>query len=98
MGRLIDEAAAVAKINKYLEGHEFHPRDADGNDFQYGHDKSLRFKTGTVYGEVAVQVVKDDRTVEVIRILRDERVVEAQEQIDRIIQQHAFDSANGRLP
>lgn len=91
MGRLIDEAAVVQKINHYLTTHDFKPRDADGNDFQYGHDTSLRFKTGTVYGEVSVQVYIDNKVAEVIRIIRNERVVEAQEQIDRIIKFHRYD-------
>lgn len=88
MGRLIDEADAVAKINEHLRGHEFHPRDADGNDFQYGEDSGLRFKTGTVYGEVSVQVVKQGHTAEVIRVLRSERVDDAKHQIDNIIARH----------
>jgi len=88
------EESTVKEINDYLATHGFEPRDADGNDFQYGVDTDLRFKTGTVYGEVAIQVVIHGKTQEVIRILSDAQVTEVKHQIDGIIHRHQQNSSN----
>lgn len=85
---MIDVQNAVKVVNSYLEGHGFKPRDADGNDFQYGDDRDLRFKTGTSRGEVAIQVVKTGQTTMVIRVLNDNQINDAKYQIDKIIAEH----------
>lgn len=82
----------VEKVAKELVGYlgtaDFKPRDSDGNDLQYGDDMTLRFKVGTVYGEVAVTVWKDGRQVEALRILSEKQVPEAKHRLDRIIYNH----------
>lgn len=86
-----DVAAGVAAINKHLKEHDFRATGADGNDFQYGTDPGLRFKTGTSYGEVAVTVWKHQRQVQAIRAMNEEQIVEAKHEIDALI--HAYREA-----
>lgn len=52
-------ANGVAMVNRHLDTLGFAPRDADGNDYQRGADRTIRFKTGTSMGEVTTQVVID---------------------------------------
>lgn len=88
MSDTLDVTQVVAWMNENLVSLHFKPRDADGSDFQYGDDRTLRFKTGTSRGEVAIQVWKNDQCTEVIRILNVDQMVEAKHQIDKIISDH----------
>lgn len=81
----MDVTPVVKEINDYLISHNFKPRDADKQDFAYGPMSTLRFKTGTVYGEVTIQVIQADKPAEMIRILNEAQVVEAKYAIDRFI-------------
>lgn len=85
MSRIIDEAAACKRVHEFLGERGFVPRDADGSDLQRGTDTGLRFKIGTVYGEVAVHVLEANRLTHTIRILRDTKVDEALANLERII-------------
>ena len=94
----LDIVKVRERIVKNLADHGFVPRDADDADFQFGTDMSLRFKVGTVRGEVAITVwVNDRQRKDVIRVLTEAQVVEANHTIDGIINQHAFDQSNGRI-
>lgn len=85
----LDVKAARDKIVANLADHGFLPRDADGADFQFHDDMTLRFKVGTVYGEVAVTVWKHDRQMkDVIRVFTEAQIVEANHRIDGIINDH----------
>jgi hypothetical protein len=86
-----DVTKVVKEINDYLISHDFKPRDADASDFAYGPMSTLRFKTGTVYGEVSIQVVRADKPVHVIRIINEAQIPEVKHEIDRFI-------ANWRTP
>lgn len=81
---------AVTAVHDYLRGHNFKQRDADPADFQYGDDTSLRFKVGSVYGEVSVQIVRSGHANpnETIRILNEGQIAEAKHAIDRVIAKH----------
>lgn len=94
---ITDIAAAVRTINEFLPTLGFEPRDADGNDFQRGADKDLRFKTGTSYGEVAIQIVHKGHANprETIRILTDRQVEKAKVQIVDIV--FNYDQSNRGL-
>ena len=84
-----DVEAGVREINAHLRARGFTERDADGADFQAGEDRGLRFKTGTVYGEVTVTVWFNDRQgKEPIRILGEHQMPLAKAQIDRLIRAH----------
>lgn len=80
----IDEAMTVKAVNGYLESHGFTARDADKCDFQYGDDTTFRFKTGTVHGEVAIQVVGHGQVRKVIRVLTND-ITKTKHELDRII-------------
>ncbi len=82
--------STVEQICNYMADHHFVPRDADGNDLQYGDDKTLRFKIGTSYGEVAIQIVRNGHAdpSETIRILNAAQITEAKHEIDRVIDFH----------
>lgn len=82
--------STVEQMFGCLADHHFVPRDADGNDLQYGDDKTLRFKVGTSYGEVAVQIVRNGTAdpTETIRILNESHIAEAKHTIDRVIHEH----------
>jgi hypothetical protein len=85
----IDIVKVREKIVKNLTEHGFRPHGADPSDFQFGTDPGLRFKVGTVYGEVTVTIWKYARQVKKpIRILNDEQAIEANHQIDALI--HEF--------
>lgn len=90
---ITDIADAVKQVNKHIEWLGFVPRDADGNDFQRGDDRNLRFKTGTSYGEVAVQIVRDGKANpnETLRILNDQQVEGAMRTLGDIVA--AYDEA-----
>lgn len=78
----------LAIINKHIMEKDFRPRDADGSDFQYGTDPGLRFKTGTVRGEVTVSVWRYERRIQdPIRIFTDKQAVEAKHEIDRLAEE-----------
>lgn len=64
-----DASVGVKQVCQALNQLGFVPRDADGSDYQRGDDQHIRFKVGTSYGEVAVQVVVDNKHVDVIRFL-----------------------------
>lgn len=87
MSTRIDVEAGVRSINQHIREHGFRANGADGNDFQYGTDPGLRFKTGTVYGEVTVTVWNHQRQIEAIRILSEAQIVEAKHEIDGLIHQ-----------
>lgn len=85
----LDIEAARGKIVANLADHGFLPRDADGADFQFGDDMTLRFKVGTSRGEVAITVWKYDRQAkDVIRVYTEAQIVEANHKIDAIIHGH----------
>lgn len=88
MSTRIDCEAAVKAIHANLKEHDFRPRDADISDFQFGTDPGLRFKVGTVYGEVTITVWSYGRQTEVIRVLSDAQVNEAKYRLDALI--HEF--------
>lgn len=68
---MIDASEMVKKVWVELALLGFTPRDADGSDYQRGDDNSLRFKVGTSYGEVAVQVFRGKDPAGVLRIISD---------------------------
>lgn len=88
MSRLINEEAAATKIHEYLREFGFVPRDADGSDFQRGTDDTLRFKVGTVYGEVTISSWGRKEQINAVRVLRDEQVVGARSWIRHQIDDH----------
>lgn len=57
------------KIRVFLNQNGYAQRDADPSDLRG--PGSLRFKTGTVYGEVTVVVLDGSRTIDTIRILNE---------------------------
>lgn len=63
-------AIIVAQVRKTLKELGFAPRDADPTDYQKGSDNTLRFKTGTSRGEVAVHILEAGRANEVLRIVQ----------------------------
>ena len=81
----LDVAATVKEVNDNLIGWGFTPRDADGNDFQRGDDTSLRFKTGTSRGEVAIQVYGRQTVIKVIRILQAHQIDAALDEMHTLI-------------
>jgi hypothetical protein len=85
---MIDVELGARRIVNNLREHDFRNRDADPTDFQFGMDPGLRFKVGTVRGEVTITVWKWAKQVEVIRVLSDAQVVEAKHRIDALI--HEF--------
>lgn len=88
MSKRIDEAAGIRAIKECLYSQHYVERDADGSDFQFGSDTSLRFKVGMVYGEVTVTVWQEGKQTQAIRILSDAQVVEAKHHLDAIITAH----------
>jgi hypothetical protein len=93
----IDVATEVARINKHILDHGFHKPGAEP-DFQYGEDTRLRFKTGTVYGEVTVTVWQGQRQVDVIRCTNEAQVTEALHEIDRYVHAFFMPQSPGRTP
>lgn len=87
---IIDVTRVQQDVVKYLRELEFEARDADGNDFQHGADQSLRFKVGTSYKEVSIQVVygRENPRNHVIRVLRDTQMNQVREHIHQIVVQH----------
>lgn len=79
---------AVAEIRYTLNAHGFTPRDADATDFQSGGDSALRFKVGTKYGEVTVQVVREGRPVEPVRATNSEGLVRLINRVDALADAH----------
>lgn len=73
----IDVAAIRSQVADHLWVMGFEPRGADPSDFQRGTDSSLRFKVGTSYGEVAVQVLVNNKKDDVIRVVSEAQVPEA---------------------
>jgi hypothetical protein len=69
---MIDAEQAVKQVWAELARLGFTPRDADGSDYQRGDDNSLRFKVGTSYGEVAIQVFRGKNPGGVLRIISEE--------------------------
>lgn len=85
-----DVEAGVKEINKFLVDQGYTPRDADGADFQRGSDRTLRFKTGTVHGEVTITVwVNDRQQKQPIRILGDHQIIEAKTTLIMLIDEWA---------
>jgi hypothetical protein len=84
-----DVETGVKEINEYLIEKGYVPRDADGADFQREDDRILRFKTGTVFGEVTVTIWVNDRQAKhPIRILGHHQMEDAKHRIDQIIALH----------
>lgn len=81
------------EIVTFLAKGGFVPRDADGNDLQRGDDRALRFKVGTSYKEVAVQVVRYGKAdpQETLRITSMLRVGRAKLRLAAIVE--AYDQA-----
>lgn len=65
-----------SRIVKELSDHGWRPRDADPTDFQFGTDRSLRFKVGTAHKEVTVSRWAYDRQIMVQRASTPEQVTE----------------------
>lgn len=95
---VLDVEYVVSEINRYLEGHNFKPRDADPTDHQYGDDRSLRFKTGTSRGEVAVTILEDGKPNQIIRILNPDHMINAKYTIDKRIRDHISAPKSSVLP
>lgn len=66
---MIDAEQVYREVRGWLGGHGFAPRDADPTDLQRGNDSSLRFKVGTSRGEVAIQVLVDNKLRRVLRLI-----------------------------
>lgn len=66
---MIDTQETIQIVNTKIVQMGFDPRDADRNDFQRGDDRGLRFKTGTSYGEVAIQVFGERAPICTLRII-----------------------------
>ena len=79
---------AVGEIRGALAAHGFAPRDADPTDFQNGDDPTLRFKVGTKYGEVTVQIVREGRPVEPIRATSSGGLVRVINRVDALAAAH----------
>lgn len=88
MSTKFDVTEAVEEIRWTLAAHGFAPRDADPTDYQNGDDSSLRFKVGTRYGEVTVQIVREDRTVEPVRATSSEGLVRVINRVDALAAAH----------
>lgn len=100
MPKQFDITEAVAEIRETLDSYEFRPRDADPTDFQCGGDSSLRFKVGTRYGEVTVQILRSwrsasrthslrkDTKIEYLRITTPDHLARALNRIERVIVKH----------
>ncbi len=88
MPKQFDITEAVAEIRETLDSYEFRPRDADPTDFQCGGDSSLRFKVGTRYGEVTVQILRKDTKIEYLRITTPDHLARALNRIERVIVKH----------
>lgn len=87
-----DVTEAVEEIRWALAAHGFTPRDADPTDFQNGADSTLRFKVGTKYGEVTVQIIREDRPVEPIRATNSEGLVRVINRVDALAAAHNRDT------
>ena len=83
-----DVTEAVGEVRRALDAHGFAPRDADPTDFQSGADSALRFKVGTKYGEVTVQIVREGRPVEPIRATNSEGLVRLINRVDALAAAH----------
>lgn len=79
---------AVGEIRWALAAHGFTPRDADPTDFQNGADSTLRFKVGTRYGEVTIQIVREGRPVEPVRAINTEGLVRVINRVDALAAAH----------
>lgn len=77
----------VTDVKMHLNEAHFKARDADGQDFQYGFDPSLRFKIGCSYGEVTILVMDEGQQTEAIRIISEASKIEAFHRIDALIHQ-----------
>lgn len=53
--------AGAKMVYTHLDDLGFQPRDADPTDLQRDGDQTLRFKVGTAYQEVTVQVIVDGK-------------------------------------
>ena len=84
----LDVTEAVEEIRWALVAHGFTPRDADPTDFQNGDDSTLRFKVGTQYGEVTLQIVREDRPVEPIRATNSGGLVRVINRVDALAAAH----------
>lgn len=86
-----DETQAMReKVVAYLRSREYTERDADGSDFQFHQDRSLRFKIGTAYSEVTITVWEDNKqTFRAIRITQNSQFEEAKHTIDKFIADRA---------
>lgn len=80
-----DIVAARQKVVDNLEDHGYRPRDADPTDFQVGNDRTLRFKVGTQHSEITVTVWREDQSVQTLRAVTEEQVVELNHSVDRQI-------------
>lgn len=93
---MIDVEAGAKSIVQHLKGHDFRNAGADPTDFQYGSDPGLRFKVGTVRGEVTVSVWRHSRQIkQPIRCMSDAQVIEAKHEIDALVHDF-FDSRRVR--
>lgn len=79
---------AVGEIRSALAAHGFAPRDADPTDFQSGTDSGLRFKVGTKYGEVTIQIVRKGKPVEFVRLTTGEHLIRALNRVDALAAAH----------
>lgn len=85
----LDARVGAKFFMDYLGEMGFLPRDADGNDLQHGDDQSLRFKIGTSYHEVAIQIVyADTNPTRVMRVTHDHQIPEAAETLRTVIERH----------
>lgn len=64
-----DVVSTAQSVRDFLQDRGFVPRDADLTDLQRGDDSSLRFKVGTSYGEVSIQVWIDNKHERTIRVI-----------------------------
>lgn len=79
---------AVGEVRRALAAHGFAPRDADPTDYQSGADSALRFKVGTKYGEVTVQIIREGRPMEPVRATNSEGLVRVVNRVDALAAAH----------
>lgn len=88
MSTKFDVTKAVGEVRRALAAHGFAPRDADPTDYQRGADSALRFKVGTKYGEVTVQIIREGRPMEPVRATNSEGLVRVVNRVDALAAAH----------
>lgn len=77
------------RVAQTMRDHNYTPRDADQSDFQFGTDRSLRFKVGTANQEVTTTVWSHARQIDYKRATTPEQVTDMLHWIDGLINRKA---------